>query len=948
MIRLRVLGGNDLRDKAGRELRGIHTQPKRLALLCYLACQAPGAFARRDTLLALFWPELDSEKARNALRQALFHLRKALGDGVLVNRGDEEVGLDAAHFWCDAVAFEAAAAAGRWEDALALYQGDLLPGFFASGAAGFEEWMEERRPALRARAVEGAWHLAGRERDRGALNAAIGWARRATSLSPVDEAGVRQLLALLIQAGDRVGAEQAFQAFARRLEAELGATPAPGTRAILSTPMPVAPAPVPAGATPPAVAPITGSSVGAPGQQATPRPPGPPRGRRALIAAVVLVLAVAVVWPISALFSSRRSAPRLDPGVLFVAPFRVSAPDSSLLYLEAGLVDLLSASLSTGAAPRAVDAGAALRAWDADTGTVPVSDSGRAVIAAWRLGARNALLGHALATRGRLILSAVLLDAKTGIATSVPAVAGPMDSLPQLVDQFAAAVLARLSVETTREQQSLAGVPLSAVRAYLEGRQAFRDGRFLKAAASYTDALEVDSTFALAAMGLAETLDWLRSPEAYPAGLRAWKLRDRLGARNRAVLEGMLGPRYPAATPTVERVAAWERALALAPDRPESWYGLGDVLFHQGDYDRVPDATVRAAQAFHRAIELDSTAIAPLSHLIMLAAREGDTALVRRLAPLAFAHDSGSDLAPFLRWRVRLALATLEPGPTPISELEAMPTPALVRLVGWSQLDGVGLQDADSAAALLLRRAGTTADLQQAQQVAWSLAWAEGRVTDVVRQQKQNGAALWPVVFLLEAADTLGVPFEAPIETGVRAGRLPYLTYGPNVTFWKMWRGEPSDSIELRRMLRMLDEGKVVWPKAWQAAGALMVAARLGAPDLAPRMTVLDTMYGTPGSSDFPLGLSLVAARAHEFAGDLAGARAAISRRSLEPVYGPVYLAGYLYHEGRLALLAGDRDVALRAWRHYLALRRHPDPELRPQVARVRALVDSLEAAGRR
>jgi hypothetical protein len=203
-------------------------------------------------------------------------------------------------------------------------------------------------------------------------------------------------------------------------------------------------------------------------------------------------------------------------------------------------------------------------------------------------------------------------------------------------------------------------------------------------------------------------------------------------------------------------------------------------------------------------------------------------------------------------------------------------------------------------------------------------------------------------MFLLEAADTLGVPFEAVVESGVRTGHLPYLTYGPNVAVWKLWRGEPVDSTELQRVLHLLDERKATWPGGWQAAVAVMGAARLGAPDLAPRMATLDTMYGNPGSPDFALGLSLAAARAHEVAGDLAGARAAVARRTLEPVYGPVFLAGYLYHEGRLALLAGDREAALKAWRHFLVLRRDPDPELRPQVARVRALVDSLEAAGGR
>ena len=944
MIRLRLLGSIDVRDTAGREFRDIHTQPKRLALLCYLACQPPGSYARRDILLALFWPELDAEKARNALRQALFHLRRALGEGVLVNRGDEEVGLDPSKVWCDAAAFEAAAAGGRWEEALSLYQGDLLPGFFASDAAGFEEWLEGYRPALRSRAVAGAWLVVERDRTRGSGSTAVEWARRAVALAPDDEEGVRRLLSLLVRSGDRVGAERAYQAFARRMEQEFGAVPAPETKAILSLPAPGNTA------IPPEIAPpvSTAGPQAVPAVQVASLPPRPFWTRKALIAAVVVVLAVAVVWPISARLSGRRSAPRLDAGVLFVAPFRVSSPDSSMVYLEAGLVDLLSASLSSGTSPRAVDARAALRAWEADSGAVPQSDSGRAVVAAWQLGARYALLGHALATRGRLILSAVLVDARSGAATAVPAVTGSMDSLPQLVDQFAAGVLARMSIENPHEQLNMVGIPLPAVRAYLEGRQASRAGRFIGAAADYTDALEVDSTFALAAMGLAETLDWLGSPEAGQAELRAWRLRDRLGARNRAVLEAMLGPSFPAASRTADRIDAWERALSLAPDRSESWYGLGDVLFHQGDYDQIPDAMTRAAHAFNRAIELDSTAIAPLSHQIMLAAREGDTAVVRRLAPLAFAHDSGSDLDPFLRWRVRYALAGPHAAPTPMAELEAMPAPALLRLVGWSLLDGVGLEDADSAAALLLRRAGTTADLQRAQGVAANLAWAEGRLSSVVRQQRVTGPALWPIVFLLEAADTAGIAVEASLEEGTRAGRLPSRVYVPNILLWKLWRGEPVDTAQLRQVLIALDAGKMAWPAAWQSAAALLAAARLGSPDLATRMAALDTMYGIPATPNFPGGLSLAVSRGHEMAGDLAGARAAAARRLLEPVYGPGYLAGYLYTEGRLALLAGDRDAALKAWRHYLVLRSNPDPELQPRSARVRALVDSLEAAGGR
>ena len=44
-----------------------------------------------------------------------------------------------------------------------------------------------------------------------------------------------------------------------------------------------------------------------------------------------------------------------------------------------------------------------------------------------------------------------------------------------------------------------------------------------------------------------------------------------------------------------------------------------------------------------------------------------------------------------------------------------------------------------------------------------------------------------------------------------------------------------------------------------------------------------------------------------------------------------------LREEGRLADLAGDREAAIEAYRHYLALRTDPEPSLQPQIEQVRA-----------
>ena len=71
MISFRTLGTTDLR-RDGKEISTVLAQPKRLALLAYLASARPRGFHSRDSVLALFWPDADAERARNSLRQALF------------------------------------------------------------------------------------------------------------------------------------------------------------------------------------------------------------------------------------------------------------------------------------------------------------------------------------------------------------------------------------------------------------------------------------------------------------------------------------------------------------------------------------------------------------------------------------------------------------------------------------------------------------------------------------------------------------------------------------------------------------------------------------------------------------------------------------------------------------------------------------------------------------
>jgi DNA-binding SARP family transcriptional activator len=231
-IEFRALGAPRLSSPEA-ELRSILARPKLLGLLSFLAF-SPSGFHRRDTLLGLFWAEIDQARARRALRQSLYYLRQSLGPGVLVTRGEEEVGLDETRWWSDVRAFEEALEEGHKEEALELYRGDLLSGFYVAGAPEYERWLEARREELRRQASEAAWALARAAQAEG--NAAGGghWARRATALEPLDERLVADAIGLLARMGDRSGALRLYEGFRRRLEEELEVDPAPETQALVA------------------------------------------------------------------------------------------------------------------------------------------------------------------------------------------------------------------------------------------------------------------------------------------------------------------------------------------------------------------------------------------------------------------------------------------------------------------------------------------------------------------------------------------------------------------------------------------------------------------------------------------------------------------------------------------------------------------------------------------
>ena len=117
------------------------------ALLARLALYPQRSHAREE-LIELLWPGVSLDVGRNRLRQALFTLRQLLEPPALVPApvlvADRlSVRVVAGAFECDALSFERCVQEGRHAQALRLYAGELLPGFY-------DEWVNTERQRLAA------------------------------------------------------------------------------------------------------------------------------------------------------------------------------------------------------------------------------------------------------------------------------------------------------------------------------------------------------------------------------------------------------------------------------------------------------------------------------------------------------------------------------------------------------------------------------------------------------------------------------------------------------------------------------------------------------------------------------------------------------------------------------------------------------------------------------
>jgi len=134
----------------------------------------------------------------------------------------------------DVRAFEQGAGRGTreaLEEAVALYQGDLLEGLTLQEPP-FEEWLLAERLRLRELAQDALARLITQQRDAGAHDEAVQTALRLVALDPLQESVHRTLMRLYTQLGRRGAALRQYQHCVAALQRELRAEPDDETRAL--------------------------------------------------------------------------------------------------------------------------------------------------------------------------------------------------------------------------------------------------------------------------------------------------------------------------------------------------------------------------------------------------------------------------------------------------------------------------------------------------------------------------------------------------------------------------------------------------------------------------------------------------------------------------------------------------------------------------------------------
>ncbi len=437
--------------------------------------------------------------------------------------------------------------------------------------------------------------------------------------------------------------------------------------------------------------------------------------RATLVGALALLglgsLGFAMVW-------LRNRGQQLQRDVVTVMPFHVVG-EGAELWRE-GLVDLMSTALDATGQFRASDPRAVINRWRRvthDPDVLPEPEVAGDVAAS--LNAGRMILGSLIRTGPTGVrISADLYSVRWLRRLASAAVEGSEEEMTHLVDRLTIDLLRSIwegdSVPNIRVS-ALTTTSLAALRAYLEGEQAFRRSQFEEAQRAFSAAIDADSTLAIAHYRLGLSYGWGRGIDADVRRYLAAAARHTRGLTERDSLV-IVGWKLVDVDGDLEGIRVFERLAARYPDDLEAWYGLGEAYFHLGG--QAGFGIEASIDPFERTLSLDSTFAPALIHMLELAYTEMDSVRGPALTERYLSLDSTSYYARSFELLASFAFGSSADSAAVVQALDTLDAEAL----GWVRAR--------------LRQWGPPNNLPQYERV--NLALADPRHPDQAR-----GGALW-------------------------------------------------------------------------------------------------------------------------------------------------------------------------------------------------------------
>ena len=575
MLHLRTLGAHDVVRDDGSALS---LQRRPFALLAFVAAAGTRGVSR-EKALGVLWPDTDEERARHALAQTVYALRRTCGGDVI--DGTTTLCVDAALLTSDVGALAPALAAGDAHAVASLYAGPFLDGFHLPNADDFERWVDTERERIRTSVSRVYQRAAGSAMAARDAHAATEWWRHAAALDPLDARVALALAEALASSGDVAAAVKQADLHQALRRAELDLPPDPALAALAdrlrmqrAPDAPPSHSPTPSESALPlspteVASPLPGvSPAAADAPPSTTVPPSRSRRRMGwLITGAIAAIALVVV---GGMWLTRGARP-LDERRVVVAVFEDHARSSALAPLGDMAADWVSSELARTGLVDVVDSRAVIGSPALVARGTSDGAAARARDVARSVGAGIVVWGDYYRRGDSLAMHAEVTDVRDGaLIREIPWISVPARDPMTGVQQLASRVMGALAtIEDPRlvEWAGRGGTPPSyaAYREFVDGLEAHQRIDFETAWKHYQRAMALDSSFVQPLLFGADAERSLGAPEVAESLLaRVNRSRDRLTPADRDLLDFQLADMHG------ELDRAYETARDMARRSPSS------------------------------------------------------------------------------------------------------------------------------------------------------------------------------------------------------------------------------------------------------------------------------------------------------------------------------------------------------------------------------------------